>query len=308
MTIAPRRTAFTLIELLVVISIIGLIIALLLPAVGAAREAARRVKCINNLKQMGLAIQLHADTLGTFPNSAGSPVGDASFLYQILRFVENGNLFNAINVTDRQEASILTASNTTFSLNMPSMFVCPSEPGGVRGQYDRTTYAGNAGTYGNSDQGVVIQKKLSARDINDGLSYTAEVSEWRAGNGDRSRIDRLGATFLLQLSSNLSDYQNFERACKGIDPYSSQLIQPEKGLFWLSAGLGFSQYNHSLTPNNPSCSLLTPDNSAFTAGSYHAGGSNTLAMDGSVHFFRDAVGQPIWQAFGTRAGNDSFEY
>jgi prepilin-type N-terminal cleavage/methylation domain-containing protein len=104
----PRRTAFTLIELLVVIAIIGILIALLLPAVQAAREAARRTQCINNLKQQGLALTSYQDTLGSYPPSTirhkVDPFCDLcgygamyTFRSLILPYLEQKNLFNAIN-------------------------------------------------------------------------------------------------------------------------------------------------------------------------------------------------------------------
>src|SRR4051812_10772656 len=102
-----RRRGFTLIELLVVISIIGVLIALLLPAVQAAREAARRASCINNLKQMGLALQNYHDTVGTFPMSyaARSKFTDGAtdtasgwgWAAMILPQMEQSSVFNAVN-------------------------------------------------------------------------------------------------------------------------------------------------------------------------------------------------------------------
>src|SRR3954463_14339787 len=108
-----KRRAFTLIELLVVIAIIAVLIALLLPAVQAAREAARRAQCINNLKQLGLAMHNYHDSLGTFPIGAtgvrslasggkywdGSPVGNArrTWAFMILPYLEQTTMANAIN-------------------------------------------------------------------------------------------------------------------------------------------------------------------------------------------------------------------
>ena len=109
-----RRTAFTLVELLVVIAIIGVLVALLLPAVQAARESARRTQCINNLKQMGIAVHNHVDTFVVFPTGGNVPwpvVSDYfsnggtgapkvptskawAGRYQILPFMEKGNIYN----------------------------------------------------------------------------------------------------------------------------------------------------------------------------------------------------------------------
>lgn len=128
-----RRNAFTLVELLVVIAIIGVLVALLLPAVQAAREAARRSQCMNNLKQMGLALQNHVSALGTFPQGGTDPWHDEGalnarfgkgygWMVQILPYVENQNLQNVskgYGLGDRQRD--LDVRKTPVS-----MYFCPS--------------------------------------------------------------------------------------------------------------------------------------------------------------------------------------
>src|SRR4051794_21890252 len=122
-----RRRGFTLIELLVVIAIIAVLIALLLPAVQAAREAARRAQCVNNLKQIGLALHNYHDTVGSFPpggQSAPSYAGTwFNWLTSILPQIEQMPLYNATNFS-RQ---IYQAENTTVSLTMITAYLCPSD-------------------------------------------------------------------------------------------------------------------------------------------------------------------------------------
>src|SRR3954454_4369541 len=93
-----RRHGFTLIELLVVIAIIGVLVALLLPAVQMAREAARRTQCTNNLKQLGIAMHNHHDTEGTFPYGAWNTTPLATWTFRVLPYLEQTTVFNALNL------------------------------------------------------------------------------------------------------------------------------------------------------------------------------------------------------------------
>jgi len=144
----PPGRAFTLVELLVVIAIIGVLVALLLPAVQAAREAARRMSCQNNLKQMMVAFQNHHDTYGHFPYSwwdeqYGSLAMSRSFLQRTLPFIEEGSLHSQINWELPQGLGVnKVLSNTTIKT-----FVCPSDADDVVGQEPAvTSYFGCAGS------------------------------------------------------------------------------------------------------------------------------------------------------------------
>lgn len=144
-----NRRGFTLVELLVVIAIIGILIALLLPAVQAAREAARRSSCTNNVKQLGLALHNYHDTYGKFPpgvvrpNPGGQPQGQPqpwknndrgfnqnpsnlglNWLCFILPFIEGGNLYDQF----RRDQAINTSTNLAAARNNVDGYICPSEP------------------------------------------------------------------------------------------------------------------------------------------------------------------------------------
>ena len=169
-----RRSAFTLIELLVVIAIIAILIALLLPAVQAAREAARRIQCTNNLKQFGLALHNYIDALQTLPFGKGdnymteiptAPVyARWSVHSQILGYLEQGPLFNSINFNLPPETPFMDSYNMGFMTafqdpnreNMTvcriaiSSFLCPSDPAGSAGQSGwngANNYYGNEGSW-----------------------------------------------------------------------------------------------------------------------------------------------------------------
>ena len=159
-TNTQRKTGFTLIELLVVIAIIAVLIALLLPAVQSAREAARRIQCVNNLKQIGLATLNFESTYTTLPSKAqpvnpqnlnatdpnpdaqaGSPNIAASYLTQILPYMEQQVIYNQINLTIGVASSdtvnipvctgpgaIHSGTNSVYSAAI-NAFICPSSPG-----------------------------------------------------------------------------------------------------------------------------------------------------------------------------------
>jgi prepilin-type N-terminal cleavage/methylation domain-containing protein len=119
-----RRKGFTLIELLVVIAIIAVLIALLLPAVQAAREAARRMQCVNNVKQMGLGVQNYHDTFGALPPSSYNGSGfNYGMKARLLPFMEQGNMWNGFN----QSVTYNTSQNATFTAIVVSTFLCPSD-------------------------------------------------------------------------------------------------------------------------------------------------------------------------------------
>ena len=152
-----RRRAFTLIELLVVIAIIAVLIALLLPAVQTAREAARRTQCVNNLKQLGLAIHNYESTNGvlppqqvmTFTAGSTSPSWKSQWgvTSRLLPFAEQGPLYNSINFTNK----VSDLSNTTVVSSSVKVLICPSE---VNSQpITSTSSSGVTSTYGISNYG-----------------------------------------------------------------------------------------------------------------------------------------------------------
>ncbi len=207
---AWQRRAFTLVELLVVIAIIGVLVALLLPAVQAAREAARRTQCTNQLKQIGLAIQNHLDTKKQFPtgrtwHTPGGPNEPraVSWAFEILPYMELGNIYDTYDATKRVDAP----ENATSMRTPIEAYVCPSRRDAradrdfdnddaiplVRAASTAGDYAANAGLEEDigmedndfRDGGVdktlagpmFSGSKISGRHVIDGLSNTLAVGE-----------------------------------------------------------------------------------------------------------------------------------
>ena len=194
----PGRRAFTLIELLVVIAIIGVLIALLLPAVQAAREAARRTQCVNNLKQVGIALHGYHDAYRTFP--AGGWIASPSLPQNalmnmgwsaaILPTLEQRSLFDGLNFSLPYNEPV----NSTAGHTVLSVFLCPSEPRasywnqapGDTFLYADADYGGMYGpraladpTFRNSPPRgpMIFNRCISLAEITDGSSQTLQVGE-----------------------------------------------------------------------------------------------------------------------------------
>ncbi len=193
-----RDSGFTLIELLVVIAIIAVLIALLLPAVQAAREAARRSQCINNLKQIGLAIHNYHQAIDSLPpGHFGTGWNDWNAITMLLPYMEQGSLYNTINFANVGDAAApVYKPNTTAFRTKINGLLCPSDPDRLTNVFGHSNYYGNSGntpesifdnkSHGasnglfasvNHENGKPNANAVSFRDITDGLSQTAAFSE-----------------------------------------------------------------------------------------------------------------------------------
>ncbi len=201
---AERPGGFTLVELLVVIAIIGILVALLLPAVQAAREAARRNSCTNHLKQLGLAVQMHHDAKRRYPmGRTGTDQFAVAWGFQLLPFLEENPVFEAYN----ERARVDDDTNALAMRTPVEVFNCPSRrppaadrdfdnndsPSLVPGVGARGDYAANAGIttlvgfVNGTDRAAPVNRaevgpmysfsKISARRVRDGLSHTLAVGE-----------------------------------------------------------------------------------------------------------------------------------
>ncbi|MBN2216460.1 MAG: DUF1559 domain-containing protein [Pirellulales bacterium] len=194
--------AFTLVELLVVIAIIGVLIALLLPAVQAAREAARRSQCSNHLKQMGLAMQSYVTATGVFPPGSQGEYRHGLFSY-LLPYIEQQTLFDRLDMSDTAEGRTNSLTNWPVRVTVVPTYICPSFPESPTHNIETytadywagalTTYQGVAGSYANYDAnlskdsiyGLLPQNgifgyllRTTPGDVLDGLSHTLAIGEF----------------------------------------------------------------------------------------------------------------------------------
>lgn len=297
----PARTAFTLVELLVVIAIIGILVGLLLPAVQAAREAARRMQCSNNLKQFGLALHNYHGTYGRFPFAIGGTGNKFSGASQLLPYLEQTNLFNQIDFT----RAIADPLNASARLTELAVMRCPSDlqntqptAGGA------VNYCPNKGVSlrwndSRADGVLFLQSAIRFRDISDGTSCTAAYSERMIGDGSNG-LSSPTDTYLS--SGDPMTQDDAVELCNAVDIADLANQFPQfMGAPWIDGKHG---YQHISNPNARSCGFQPAGKATMAATSRHSGGVTVALCDGSVRFTTENIDSRVWRAVGTRQGGE----
>ena len=317
------RSGFTLVELLVVITIIGILISLLLPAVQAAREAARRLQCSNNLKQIGLALLNHESQMGELPpgligfHQDGVTWLDQCVFFRILPFIEQSGLFSQLDLDINHG---LPPNNILVGTQIPT-YQCPSD--NARGRDVEYTISGWPTCYFSRSNYAVSWGKL--------YNWPPGATEpWYAGPDQPVNELENGGPFRYDWGRSISEFRDGTSqtvVASELRAGQDDLLTghtPDLGCdyrgMW-SAGPGGAAYLHLDTPNssNPDClgvymcgepatqpapcvGACGYQDSHVTARSYHPGGVNVVFCDGHVSFYNDTVDLDVWHALGTIAG------
>lgn len=334
-----RRRGFTLIELLVVIAIIAVLISLLLPAVQSAREAARRAQCINNFKQLGIALHNYHDTLGRFPYGAiVAPVGNYwyptgvggehyrySSFAMLSPFLEQTTMFGALNFSFpvyMPDGSI-SPPNTTILSAQIATFLCPSDepkivqPGFAPGNY--VACAGNglpggSALYENPNGCFFYNSGVGIAGITDGLSQTVAMSESILGQASGAFALAPGTPvnprviMAQQVAVDINTFPPVDltvaecaSAAAGISGY----YNAQRGGSWAQGDFRHALYTHYFPPNSKTYDCLRGSDYGWKGPrSYHPGGVSVLLCDGSARFVKDTVSLPAWQGLATRGGGE----
>lgn len=325
-TTHPFHAAFTLVELLVVIAIIGILIALLLPAVQAAREAARRSHCTNNLKQIGVGLHVFENTQRAFPSSFGGSQGtDWSAQARILPYLEQVALHDSIDFNQPYSAATLPDGSPLATFRVPT-YLCPSEPNdevrlssGNPVHYP-LNYAMNLGTWfvyrptnrQGGEGAFQPYRRLKPRDFVDGLSNTLAVAEvktytpyFRNAAHDPPTLPAVPS----DVCTLGGDFKSSSGHTEWVDGRTHQtgfttVFTPNTRVPCVQGG---QEYDVDWTNQQEGKSPTAPTFAAVTARSHHPGIVNALLVDGSVRAIAETVELSVWQALSTRAGREVVE-
>jgi len=334
--VPPDRFAFTLVELLVVIAIIGVLVGLLLPAVQSAREAARRMSCSNNAKQILLAIHNYESTYQKLPPAWSDPGADDgegkgwSMQARILPFLEELALDRGIDFGLGYGGSTMSVDGEVVPISSfrVATYQCPSDPmdmvrtdGSGTPEHYKLNYGANNGIWMVNDPAepgtgmgmFVVDRYLGFRDCVDGLSNTigvAEVKGWTPYLRDEQMTGDLAApTVAADVCSLGGSFKPNTGHTEWVDGRVHQagvtsLFPPNHKVLCTMSGeevdLDFTNLREGLSGAAAGAKTFA----AVTARSYHAGGVMVGVMDGSVRMVADTVDTATWQALSTRLGGE----
>ncbi len=302
----PSRRGFTLVELLVVIAIIGILAALLLPAVQKVREAANRTRCANNLKQLSLAMHNYHSVNRTLPEGM-SPTGWAHGTWPvlILPYVEQDSvarLYRGYALRDGYSDNYYSGTNVANVTGKRfALMTCPSDQVAQGQTWNGTAYHNYAANFGNTALEEIGEPTQTMTTYN-GVPFLG--APFYMGNPQRLSEIKDGASNTLMLAEVVQGQRHDLR-----------------GLIWWGPGASFETYLRpndtnpdvvwydyswcDSNPPNPPCALYSGDpKRTFAARSRHGGGVQVSFCDASVRFIGNAIAPDVWRALGTANGNE----
>jgi len=326
---------FTLVELLVVIAIIGVLIALLLPAIQSAREGGRRLSCANNLKQLGDALHNFESARKCLPTGADAKQWEAAptLAYTFYRwstfahltpYLEQTTAHNSLDLSVplyTNIAAVVAAQNRAGVALVIPLFLCPTDDrAAVAAGFGPLNYTACAGD--GSDGGSPFQTKVlfyvnsqtRMRDITDGTSKTIAMSESSLGTGNESFSSALDKVDKQTVYAYVFGTPLTDDACNSAFNFN---WTNRRGFAWVNGEYRCGLFNNYLTPNSARIDCMatvlnTSDPAQLFAAygwraarSRHSRGVNILMADGSTHFASDGVNSTIWQGLSTRSGRES---
>jgi len=312
------RHGFTILEVLVTIAIIGILVALLVPAVQHSRATSRRLQCQDHLRQIGVALASREASANEFPS------GEDGYI-ELLPYLEQSAAYDIAKRPGYEPIPLITFLN------------CPSETYEIDARSEQVpNYRFNSGTHFSNQSGTglngfrLAKKKIivdgtllsvgtKTREITDGLSNTAALSERLVTRGARNILQAFPPEIMAAenkrfpwITENIFSGSGVENLVvsecqkRRISPSFNEGITPSVR----SADIG---YNHLLPPNRVSCLNGSDSNSRLhfeyaiiPPSSLHIGGVNVLFADGSVHFVAENIDISVWQSIGTRNGGESY--
>lgn len=294
-----KRRGFTLVELLVVIAIIGILIALLLPAVQAAREAARRMQCASNFKQVGIASHSYHNAIGSFPTGVFmtargtcSEVRPNYYYYGwgwgafILPYLDQVPLYERF---DFKLADYNTGVSFIASAEFVNTYLCPSDPVGPA--LVSSTGRGSNGPLPEEDN------------ANTNMAGVADSRDWRC-DSQWPRLDGNGILYSFS-DVKVGEVTDGTSSTFLIGEIPNDADNPHRGQFYVS-------WNIWGTHNPINLALRLPDSNPWSSATYsfgsnHPGGCHFVFADGSTQFISEEISNHIYQALATRAGGEVIE-